>query len=131
VPAKRHYERRVYGRELALEIRRAGRNLRRFGIAVARRAALDYVGDENLLALPANCLEQLVEQPTGGTDKWSALLVLVEARTLAYEHDLGVGVALTGHGIRSLNVERTEPADGNFSGYLVESSPALILIHSA
>ena len=53
VPAERDDQGRVEDLELALEVRRAGRDLVGLRVAVVRRPALDDVRDEDLVALPA------------------------------------------------------------------------------
>ena len=47
------------------------------GIAVAGRAALERVGDEDVAALQADLVEQLVQQLAGLPDEGQPLLVLV------------------------------------------------------
>ncbi len=86
--------------ELATQERRAGGHLVGLRITVAGRATLHDVGDEDILAPPADQRQQLLEQPPGSAHEGAALAVLVLAGTLPYEHDLGVGVALAGDGMR-------------------------------
>ena len=62
VAAEGHDDRRVEHLELAPQVRRAGRDLVRLRVAVVGRAALDDVGDEHVLALPADRAQQLDEQ---------------------------------------------------------------------
>ena len=118
VTAERHDHRRIEHLELALQIWRAGGNLVRLGVAVAGRPALDDVGDENLLAPPADLAQQLVEQVAGRTDERAALLVLVVAGSLADEDDLGLGMALPGHGQGAALVQRAQRADRHLGSYL-------------
>ena len=71
VPSERHDERRVEDLELAVEIRRAGRDLVRLRVAVVRRAALHDVRDEDLVALasrswPASSRAGRRHDPTNG-----------------------------------------------------------------
>ncbi len=72
--------------DLAEQERLAGRHLVRLGIAIARRAALDHVGDVDLLAGQADRLDDLRQQLPGAADEGLALLVFVLARRLAHEH---------------------------------------------
>ena len=62
-------------------------------VAVPRRAALDHVGDVDVLAREADSGEELVEELPGLADERIALLVLVEAGRLAHEHEVGGGIA--------------------------------------
>ncbi len=66
--------------DLAPQIGLAGLDLDRLRIAVARGPALEDVGDEDLLAIQADALQQLVEQPAGAADERQALAILVRAR---------------------------------------------------
>src|SRR6185295_5865610 len=86
--------------ELALEVRRARGDLVGLRVAVAGRPALHDVGDEDLLAPPADRGEEADEQLAGAADERPALGILGLAGTLADEHDLGVRMALAGHGLR-------------------------------
>ena len=67
------------------------------GIAVARRPALQHVGDVDVVALQPRVREQLVEQLSRGADERLALQVLVLARRLADEHHASVRVAHAEH----------------------------------
>jgi hypothetical protein len=69
-------------------MRLAGLDLVRLRIAVARRAAHEDVVDVDLLAGDPDLPEQARQQLPGGTDERHALLVLVEARRLADEHQV-------------------------------------------
>ena len=62
-------------------------------VAVPGRAALDHVRDVDVLAGHADPAEQLVEELPGLADERVALLVLVEARRLADEHQVRLRVA--------------------------------------
>ena len=105
VPAERHDHGRIEHLELALEVRRAGGDLVGLGIAVAGRSALHDVGDEHVVAGPADVAEQAHEQAAGAADERPALAVLVLARALADEDDLGRCVTLARDGIRPGRVE--------------------------
>ena len=74
--------------DLAEEERLAGRDLVRLGIAVARRPALDHVGDVDLVAVKPDRLDDLRQQLPGAADERDALDVLVGARRLADEHQV-------------------------------------------
>ena len=71
----------------------AGVLLHRERIAVVRRAALDDVGDIDVLALHADDRQHVVEQHARLADKGLALQVLVGAGALADEQHLGVMAA--------------------------------------
>ena len=77
----------IDGGKLAVQITVAGGNFVGLGVAVARRTALDDVRDEHLFAVQPDRGEHLLQQFAGGTDKRPPLLVLVEPRPLANEHD--------------------------------------------
>src|SRR5262249_11044833 len=67
--------------ELAQQVRRALRDLEGLGVAVARRAALEYVADVDVLAAcEADRGEHVVEQPPGLADERLAARVLLGAR---------------------------------------------------
>ena len=55
-------------------------------------------------------MQQLVQQLPGAADERKALLVLVEARPLADEHQVGVGVPVAEHHLGALLGERAEHA---------------------
>jgi hypothetical protein len=78
--------------DLLEEVALAGIDLGRLRIAVARRPALEYVGDEALLPRESDLREQLVEEAASAADERLALTILVEAGSLAHEHQVGVGV---------------------------------------
>ena len=71
----------------------AGLDLGRVRVAVAGRTALEHVGDEHVRAGQADLPQQLLQQLAGRAHERQALLVLVRARRLADEHQVGVGVA--------------------------------------
>ena len=54
VAAERHDDRRIEDLELAAQVRRAGGDLVGLRVAVVRRPAFDDVGDEHVLASPAD-----------------------------------------------------------------------------
>ena len=63
----------------------AGDDLVRQRRPVIRRAALDDVGNEYLLALQAHGHNHLIEQVAGAADERPALLVFVLTGALAYK----------------------------------------------
>ena len=86
-------------------------------VAVAGRPAFDDIGNKDLWPREADGAEKVVEQLAGSPHEGPALSILMEARTLANEHDLGALVALSGHNLCSLFAE----AAGNaFPGSLGE-----------
>ena len=101
------------------------------GIAVAGRPALDDVRDEHVLAAPADVPEQVHEQAAGAADERPALAVLVHARALADEHDLGGRIALTGDGLRAGLMEATARAHAHLVGDRLERRTALGVGHAA
>src|SRR5205807_6629006 len=82
--------------KLGVEPRPARFDLLRLGIAVAGRSAADGVADvEALPGEPHLLHHQLVEELAGPAHEWLAFEVLLLARGLADEHQIGVGVADT------------------------------------
>ena len=75
--------------ELRLEVGPAGLDLDRLGVAVARRAALHDVGDVDVGPGEADALDQAGEQLAGPADERLALQVLLLARPLAHEQQVG------------------------------------------
>ena len=86
-------ERRPDQLDLTEEVRLAGLDLLRLGIAVAGRPALEHVRDVDVGPGHPDPVQEPLEQLAGLADERYALLVLVEAGRLADEHQLGVGVA--------------------------------------
>src|SRR5437763_3560056 len=76
--------------DLAEEVALARLDLVGLRVAVAGRAALDDVRDVDLAAFEADPGEQPLEELPGLADERHALLVLVEPRRLADEHEVGV-----------------------------------------
>ena len=75
--------------DLAEEVALAGGDLLGLGIAVPRRAALQDVAHPHVVARQPDPVQELAEQLAGRTDERHTLLVLVEARGLADEHQVG------------------------------------------
>ena len=130
VPPERHDDGRVEDLELAPQVRGAGRDLVRLRVAVVGRPALDDVGDEHVLAPPADRGEELDQEVAGPADEWPALPVLVEARPLADEDDLGLGVALARDGLGPRLVETAVRAGADLGGDRLERHPALDVGHA-
>src|SRR5574340_650391 len=131
MPPERDDERRIKGLELAPQVRRTGRDLVRFGVAVVRGPALHDVRDEHVLTAPADRTEQPLEERPGSTDERAALAVLVEARPLADEDHLGVGAPLARDGPRPRLVEATPGADADLRRDGLERGGALGIRHTA
>ena len=114
-----------------MQERRAGSDLGGFRVAIGGRPALDHVGDEHLTALPADRVEQFIQQAAGGAHERPALPVFVEAGALANEDNFGVRVTLAGHSARAPSVERTARADVDLGSDLVQGRPSLVRRHAA
>ena len=100
--AERRDHARLHDRDLPVELPLARLDLVGLRIAVAGRAALDDVRDVAVGARPRPIsAEQLVEQPPGLADERHALLVLVEPRRLADEHQVGIGIPVADHDRRA------------------------------
>jgi hypothetical protein len=81
--------------------------------------ALERVRDKDILARQADLAQQRVEQSAGLAHERQALLVLVGARGLADEHQVGIGVpgaedhGLAGRGeLRAVRARLRLPPDG-------------------
>ena len=130
VPAKRDDDGRVEDLELAVEVLGAGRDLVRLRVAVVGRPALHDVGDEHLLAPPADRRQQLDQEVTGPSDERATQAVLVEPGALADEHDLRVRIALTGNGAGAALVEAAIRARSHLGGDRFERLAALDVGHA-
>ena len=78
------------------------------GIPVARRPALDHVGDVDILPLHPDRLDDFRQQLTGTAHERLALDVFVRARRLADEHQVGARVPDAEHDL--LPAERVQLA---------------------
>ena len=78
----------------------ARRDLVRLGVAVARRTALEHVGDVDVRPREPDRSEQRLEHLAGLADEGRALAVLVIPGGLAHEHQIGVGMARPDHHLR-------------------------------
>src|SRR5439155_14057354 len=90
-------------------------DLVRHRIAVTRRATFQDVRHIDVRAGQADSRQQLVEQLAGRADEGNTLLVLVEARRLADEHEIGALIARAEHHLRATRCKRTAGA----ASYLV------------
>jgi hypothetical protein len=92
--------------DLPPEVRLARFDLLRQRVPVPGRAALQDVRDVDLVAHQPDPVEQLREELARGADERHALLVLVEARCLADEHQLRRRRACAEHDLRPAACER-------------------------
>ena len=99
--------------DLPPEMALAGFDLVGQWIAVSRRAAFENVDDIDVVTRKPDVGEQLVEQLACRADERDALLVLVEAGSLADEHQIGVRVARAEHDLRAASGECALGAAGN------------------
>lgn len=84
-------------RNLLGEPQAAGLLLNVQGVAVFRRAALYHVGDIDFAAIQVDQLQHIVQQLAGTAHKGFALQILLLARALTDEHDLGLRIADAEH----------------------------------
>src|SRR5919204_1852594 len=96
--------------KLANEEWTARSNLIRHRIPVSRRSMLQNVADENVLSRQIHRAENFCEQLTRRPHEGEALLVFSRARRLADDHELGVRISLTRHGVRRGRVQRAARA---------------------
>ena len=111
---------RIEHLELTTQERRARRDLIGLRVPVPGRAAFHDIRDEDVLALPADRPDQLGQELPRRTDERAALPILVLPGPLADDHDLGLGVALTRHGLRPRLVEAAVRTDPDFGGDRLE-----------
>src|SRR4029079_8903240 len=95
-----------------------------------RRAAFHDVRDEDLVASPAERAQVLRQEVGGAADERPAQPILVEARALADEHDLGVGAPLPRDGVRASLVEAAAGAGADLRRNVVARRPALAVGHA-
>ncbi len=129
--AERHHEGGVEDLQLAAQEGRAGGHLVRLRVAVAGRPALHDVGDEDVLAAPADQRQELLQEAAGGAHEGTAEAVLVLAGPLPHEHDLRVRVTLTRHGLGALLREAAAPAGADLAGDGVECCLAFLARHAS
>ena len=128
--AQRDDDRRIQDLELSRQVRRTGGDLVGHRVAIVRRPALHDVRDEHIRTPPAERTEQLDEQVPGPADERPTFAILVLARALADEDDLGIGIALTGDGLPSGLVQSAARAVPNLGGDDLERRPALGIDHA-
>lgn len=86
-PAESHDDARPDQARLLPEVGKATLLLALFGVAVVRRAALDDIGDVNILMpVEVDGVQHLVEELSCSADKGFALQILLFARPFANEH---------------------------------------------
>ena len=107
---ERQHDLRVQHAELGVEERRAGSQLVGLRIAIARWAAFDRVGDVHLVARELDRFEHLREQLAGAAHEGLALRVLVGARALADDDELGARAARAEHDRVALLAQRAAAA---------------------
>ena len=110
--------------DLLAQIRRAGLDLLGLGIAVAGWAALDHVGDVDILAAQARLGEQPVELLPGGAYEGLFLQVLVAAGALAHEHDARMRIADAEDQVGARLAERAPMAVAHAGAHLLEGDLA-------
>jgi hypothetical protein len=84
---------------LPLEVRQAAYDLLGPRVAVLRRAAFQYVADEDIFPFEPAGFDDLVQELACPADKRPALRIFIGARGFAHEHDAGIGIAFTRHGV--------------------------------
>ena len=99
--------------DLPPQVALAGLDLVGQGIPIARRSAHDDIGDVHLVAREADTREQLLQQLPRGSDERDALLVLVEPRRLADEHQIRGRRARAEHDLRARPRQRAALAPGD------------------
>src|SRR5205807_8581200 len=72
---------------------RAGLTLITLWRSIARRAALDDIGDVDFFAAQAHGFDHIGQQLPGAADERLALFIFISARSFANEHQIGSGIA--------------------------------------
>src|SRR5258706_238177 len=101
------------------------------GVAVVGWPALHDVRDEDLAPAPAQRGEELHEEVAGPTDERPPEAVLVDPGPFADEDDLGVRLALAGHGVRPRRAEAAALAHANLGRDRLELDAPLVGGHRA
>src|SRR5207253_1232922 len=99
--------------DLAEEVAFAGLDLLGLWVAVPWRAAFQRIADIDVLTGEPDPPEQLAEQLARRADERDALLVLVEARRLADEHQVCGRRARSEHDLRASSRQRATRAAGD------------------
>ncbi len=115
--------------ELPVEVWLARRDLGGQRIAVARRAALEHGCEVRVVEREPDGPEQPLEQLARTPGERPAVAVLVEARRLAHEDEIRVGVPLAEDDLRAPLGERAADATGRLAGRLAECTCARRRIH--
>src|SRR5205085_6896654 len=86
--AQQHHKLWIEQLDLLEEIiTRAGLNFEPLRRAILRRATLDRVGDEEIVAIKPRPFEHVIEVASGRADEWMARLILLFTRRFADDHD--------------------------------------------
>src|SRR3954453_6576742 len=104
--AERHDAPRLDERDLRVEVRPTRLDLEWEWVTVARRAALHHVGDVHLGAREADALDQAGEEAAGAADERLPRQVLLLARALAHEEDVGMRIAHAEDDLRARRRQR-------------------------
>src|SRR5438309_2023372 len=107
---ERQHDLRIQHAELGVEEPCAGSQLVGLRIAIARWAAFDRVGDVHLVARELDRFEHLREQLAGAAHEGLALCVLLGARALADDDELGAWAARAEHDRVALLAQRAAAA---------------------
>src|ERR1700736_5064024 len=113
MPTQYENDLRTQHLDLLVEEMAARFDLRLLRIPVAGRAAFEHVGDVDVAPVQADGLEELREQFPRCADERPAFAVLGFARRLPHRHDARGHRAITRHGLRSGDVQRTHDARPN------------------
>ena len=105
--------------DLPKQVAFAGLDLIRHGVAVAWRAAFQDIGHEDQVPAEPDPGEKLIQELPCLPDEREALLVLVEARCFADEHQVGVRVAVSEDDLRPPLRETAARAAGDLGRVLI------------
>ena len=118
-------QRRRHELDLPLEVAAALQRLLRLRVAIARRPALEHVGDVDVLALEAERFQHRGEQLPGAADERLTLAVLIGTRGLADEHPAGLRIADAEHRLGAGLVQRAARALGHQRTQRLPPEPGL------
>ena len=108
------------GANLVSQKRRADIDFGRLRIAIRRRTAFQYIGDEHVFARKARIAQKLGQVLARRTDKRLALQVFVLTRGLAYEHNARLWIAEPWNNIGPAFAQGASTACGNLGRNVVE-----------
>ncbi len=128
IPERRD-ELRLDELDLTEEMRLARRDLLGERVAIPGRTALEDVRDEDVGARELDARQQLVEKLPGLADERHTLLILVETRRFADEHQVGVRAPGAEHDLRSTLSERTAGAARGLLSVRSKRCGALDCVH--